>query len=152
MIFLFTFNEYSVSEWSYIDNCEDLFIYRTVYLGQWHCLYHQGAMLIPSSQIMTGLFCLLDIISLAPCCERDPAYSQLVSDVVVMFLSLHMLGLWELSWMLHTPYWRHVSTSDSNMICSLCPIWPGWSLNWKHWIRSTCIPLHIYGVFKLFWK
>ena len=49
------------------------------------------------------------LISLAPCCERGLAYSQLVSDVAVMFLSLHMFGLWEPSWMLHTPYWRHVS-------------------------------------------
>lgn len=50
------------------------------------------------------------IISLAPCCERSPAYSQLVSDAAVMFLSLHVFGLWKLSWTLHAPYWRHVST------------------------------------------
>lgn len=50
------------------------------------------------------------IISLAPCCERGPAYSQLVSDMAVMFLSLHMFGLWELSWILQTPDRRRVNT------------------------------------------
>lgn len=50
------------------------------------------------------------IISLAPCCERGPAYSQLAGDVAVMFLSLRVFGLWELSWMLRAPYRRHVST------------------------------------------
>lgn len=50
------------------------------------------------------------IISLAPYCERGPAYSQLVSDDAVMFLSLYIFGLWELSWTLQTPYKRNVNS------------------------------------------
>lgn len=42
--------------------------------------------------------------------------------------------------------------SDSNMSCSLFPVWPGWSLSQKCSIQSACIPLHAYQVYGSFWK
>lgn len=79
------------------------------------------------------------IISLAPYCERGPAYSQLVSDVAVMFLSLNMFGLWELSWTLQTPYRMNVNSYlmaiwfDTHLCLTYYPIYM-----WSH-----SIPLEI---------
>lgn len=111
MIFLFSFNEYGC-------------LWVVLYWQLWRPFYLQNRipgvvtlLVSPRCHAYTFIsnndrFVLSPwlIISLAPCCERGPVYSQLVSDVAVMFLSLHMFGLWELSWMLRTSYWRHVST------------------------------------------
>lgn len=92
-----------------------LTILKTFYLqnhtpGQWHCLYHQGAILTPSSQIMTGLFFLLDSSLPSLPVTRETQNIPISIRCGSGVSEPAIFGLWEMSSVLHTPYWRHNGT------------------------------------------
>lgn len=78
--------------------------------GQWHCLLHRGAMLIPSSQIMTGLFFLLDSSLPSLPVTRETQNIPISIRCGSGAPEPVIFGLWEVSWVLHAPYWRHSGT------------------------------------------
>lgn len=154
MIFLFSFNEYGVSEWSYIDNCENLFCLQSCIPGAVTSLVsprcHAYAFISNSDRFVLSPWL---IISLAPCRERGPADTQLVSRVAGVFLSLRVFGLREPSRTPRAPYGRRVSTSlRATWRARSFLFHPGevWAENAE--FKVLVFPLRVYRVLRFFWK
>lgn len=141
-----------VSGRSYIVNSENLLSTEPHTWTVTSLVYHQGAMLTPSSQIMTGLFFLFDSSLPSLAVTRETQHIPISIRCGSSVSEPAMSGLWEVSWAPHSLLETRWHLSDSNISCSLFPVWPGWSLSQKCDIQSTCIPLHVYQVYWSFWK
>lgn len=132
---------------------------KTFYLqnrtpGQWHCLYHRGAVLIPSSQVMTGLFFLLDSSFPSLPVMRETQHTPISIRCGSGASEPAMFGLREVGCVLHTPCWRHGSTSliatwvAHSFLFDLGEVWAE-NMVFKVFVHKV---LHAYQVFRSFWK